>query len=211
MEVSLQSIQKTGVYLIWFLSLGVALVSYRFLALGLGAAFPVMANHIASLSLAFLLHVSASPIALALGLFQFLPKLRAKRPALHRWSGRAYGLAILIGGLSGLVISYGSLDRPIAGIGFGLLAVVWLAVTGNAIRLAMAGRIVEHRRWMIRSFALTLAAVTLRLLLPIFMGAGAMEYAEASNYVAWLCWVPNLIITEFNLRSGRGSSRAFPG
>lgn len=196
----MQYVSKVRVFLLWFFSLAIALVSYRFLALGLEAAFPSMLGHIASRRLAFVLHISASPIALALGLLQFLPRLRGRYPALHRWTGRIYALAVLVGGAAALVMALGSFDRPVAAIGFGALAVLWLGATGQAIRLAMAGRTPEHRRWMIRSYALTLAAVTLRLELPFFFIFGAMDYAQASNYVAWLCWVPNLIIAELYLR-----------
>jgi len=191
---------KILIFLFWFTSLAIALLSYRFLALGLETSFPDMLGHIANSKLWFTLHVIASPVALALGLMQFLPRLRDKRPALHRWSGRVYGVAVLIGGLSGLILAVGFVERPIAALGFAALAVLWLGATANAIRLAMLGRLREHRRWMIRSYALTAAAVTLRLALPFFFFLGGMDYAEASSYVAWLCWVPNLLIAESYLR-----------
>jgi uncharacterized membrane protein len=196
----MQYVSKVRVFLLWFFSLAIALVSYRFLALGLEASFPDMLGHITARRLAFVLHISASPIALALGLLQFLPRLRGRYRALHRWTGRIYALAVLVGGVAALVMALGSFDRPVAAIGFGALAVLWLGTTAQAIRLAMAGRTPEHRRWMVRSYALTLAAVTLRLELPFFFIFGAMDYAQASSYVAWLSWVPNLIIAELYLR-----------
>jgi hypothetical protein len=54
---------------------------------------------------------------------------------------------------------------------------------------------------MIRNFALTFAAVTLRIYLPASMAAG-MEFEMAYRAIAWLCWVPNLVIAEllFNKR-----------
>lgn len=196
----MQYVSNARVILLWFLSLAVALVSYRFLAMGLVPAFPGMEGHIANRSVVFFIHISVSPVALVLGLFQFLPRLRTRRPGLHRWTGRIYALAVLIGGLAGLILALGSFDRPSAALGFGALATLWLGVTAQAVRLAMAGRIAEHRRWMIRSYALTLAAVTLRLALPFFFIVGGMDYLEASIYVAWLCWVPNLIVAELYLR-----------
>lgn len=178
-------------------------MSYRFLGLGLEPAFPSMLGHIADRNLAFILHISASPVALVLGLFQFLPRLRKEHPGAHRWSGRVYGLAVLIGGLSGLIVAFGSFDRPVAATGFSILAILWFGVTAQAIRLALAGRIIEHRRWMIRSFSLTFAAVTLRLALPLLFILGGMDYPAASNYVGWLCWIPNLVIAELYLRRSR--------
>src|SRR5690606_4566607 len=41
-------------------------------------------------------------------------------------------------------------------------------------------------------FALTLAAVTLRICLPASMLAG-LPYEAAYRAIAWLCWVPNLV------------------
>ena len=101
---------KIRTYLMWFFSLGVALVSLRFLIIGVEAGFsgvPEMAEHLKDRNLAFFLHISASPVALILGLFQFLPRLRANNPTLHRWTGRLYVLMVLIGGLAGLVLVLG--------------------------------------------------------------------------------------------------------
>lgn len=184
----------------------VALVSYRFLFLDLSAAFPDMLGHIAERPLAFALHIVASPVALALGLLQFSSRLRSRRPAVHRWSGRAYALAVLAGGLAGLILAPGVSGGPVAAWGFGLLAVIWIAVTGQAVRSAMAARFVAHRRWMIRSYALTFGAVTFRLYLPLFFGLGGMDYAQASVWIAWLSWLPNLLLAEWWLaREGRAA------
>ena len=55
---------------------------------------------------------------------------------------------------------------------------------------------------MVRNFSLTLAAVSLRVWLPLSMMAG-IDFVLAYSVIAWLCWVPNLLIAEvFN----RGSS-----
>jgi len=177
----------------------IALASFRFLLLGLEQSFPDMPEQIRNQLTAFVLHISAAPIALAFGALQFYPKLRARRPALHRWIGRGYGVAILVAGVSGIVIALHAAGGSVVSTGFALLSVLWIGTTANAIRLAMAGRITEHRRWMVRSFALTFAAVTLRLYLPAFMLSG-MDYTAASPYLAWICWVPNLLFAEWWLR-----------
>jgi hypothetical protein len=152
-------------------------------------------------------HAGLAGVAMALGPFQFLPGLRLRRPRLHRWSGRAYVAACLLGGTAGLLLATGSTAGPIARAGFAALAVCWLATTGNAWRLALAGRFLEHRRWMVRSFALTFAAVTLRLYLPIAPMLG-LDFLPAYRAIAWLCWVPNLVFAELYLaRGGRLSLR----
>ncbi len=172
------------------LSLLIALASYRFLALGLTLSFPDMIGQIEGQRLAFLLHISFAPVALAIGVVPFFPSIR-RRKALHRWLGRGYGVAILISGVAGLFVAANAAGGLSAQLGFGVLAVAWLVVTAVAIRHAMARRIGQHRRWMILSFALTFAGVTLRLYLLGFMAAG-FTYTEASAYLAWLCWLPNL-------------------
>ncbi len=193
------TLNKTLFGLMVFLSFVVALVAFRFLAVGM-AGFPGMEGHIELRLPAFYTHIIAAPIALALGAVQFFKGLRARRPGLHRWMGRAYGAAILLGGLAGLVMALGILaERPVAGLGFGLLAVLWIGVTARAVQLAMARRIGLHRRWMIRSFALTFAAVMLRLEMPLVIMVTGPDYVDAANVLAWLGWVPNLIVAEWLL------------
>lgn len=190
-------------------SLAVALLSWRFLGLGLDAAFPSMAGHLADRPAAFLLHVLAGPVALALGALQLVPRIRATRPGLHRQVGRCYALACCLGGLAGLVLAPGAEGGALAGTGFGALALVWIGTTLRGWQLARAGDRAGHRRWMIRSFALTFAAVTLRLQLPVLMGAG-LSYPEASVFLAWSCWLPNLLLAEA-LLARRPRPAAVPG
>lgn len=194
------------------LSVLVALATLRFIPLGMETAFPVLRANPAAGKYAFLAHILASSVALAIAFPQFLPAWRAARPAVHRYLGRLYVLSIAIGGVSGGMLAISAMgDRPVAGWGFGLLAVLWLGVTGRAMVLARARRFSDHRRWMIRSFALTFAAVTLRLELPVLMEVLGMEYPVASNIVAWTCWVPNLIVAELILRRGRAPGAAGQG
>lgn len=187
------------------LSIILGLISYRFLALDINLAFPDFGNHISNRKLTLLAHISAAPIALIIGAIQLLPKKRAKHPVLHRWLGRIYGFAILIGGISGLMLAVNALGGIVAGWGFGLLAIVWMGVTAQAIRMAMMQNFGAHRKWMIRSFALTFAAVTLRLYLLGFQLAG-IGYIPASVYIAWMCWVPNIIFAEWWLRKTSGKN-----
>lgn len=184
--------------LLWVLSLGVALASLRFLLLPPEIGLAHMAHQLALWPGAFLIHAFAAPVALALLPFQLRSGPRRNRPGLHRWLGRAYGLAILAGGLSGLLIATNATGGAVAKTGFLLLALLWLATTAMGVREARAGRIAAHRRWMLRSAALTLAAVTLRLWLPLL--DVTIGFDAGYPLVAWLCWVPNLIAAEWLIR-----------
>lgn len=189
---------RTRLALLWLASLSVALLSYRFLALGLEASFGFMIHHLEERPLAFLLHIGLAPVALALMPLQLLPRLRARRPRLHRWAGRAYALAVLLSGSAGLVLALGTEAGPIAGAGFASLAVLWLATTALGVREALRGDAARHRAWMIRSAALTFAGAALRLeLLPLVVAG--LDFDTAYAVVAWLCWVPNLLLTEWVL------------
>ena len=141
-------------------------------------------------------HVAGAVTALLLGSFQFLPGLR--RIGAHRWVGRVYVLGCLVGGVAGLILAPGSFAGPIATAGFGSLAVIWIAVNLLGWRAALDRRFVAHRRWMIRSWALTLAAVTLRLYLPTVMILD-LPFLPWYRAISFLCWVPNLVIAELYL------------
>lgn len=143
------------------------------------------------------IHVGGAVTALALGSLQFVPGLR--EVGAHRWIGRTYVLGCLVGGAAGLVLAPGSSAGPIASAGFGGLAVIWIAVNLLGWRAALDGRFAEHRRWMIRSWALTLAAVTLRLYLPAVMALD-LPFLPWYRAIAFLCWVPNLVVAELWLR-----------
>jgi len=195
----LVSTLRTG--LIWLLCLGIAIASWRFLWAGVEASMGHVAYHADLRPIAFYTHVVLAPAALALVPFQLWNGLRASKPGLHRLLGRAYGIAIVLSGLSGLWLALTTEAGAVAAWGFGLLAIAWLATTIRGIGLAMQGDRLAHRRWMIRSIALTLAAVSLRLQVFATLLLD-LPFDTAYSAIAWLCWVPNLIVAELVLRRG---------
>lgn len=194
---------RTG--LLWFFTIGVAVFSWRFMVGGVEATMEFVAYHAQLRPIAFFAHVILAPVALALVPFQLWQGLRDRRPLVHRLMGRAYGMAVVISGASGLWLAVTTEAGPVAAFGFGLLAVLWLGTTITGIRLAMSGDRIAHRRWMIRSIALTLAAVTLRIQIPVGMML-EIPFDTAYPVIAWLCWVPNLIAAELILRWPRRST-----
>jgi uncharacterized membrane protein len=195
--------KKASVWL-WIaagLAVAVGLFSYRYLITGVaGAPQNVAANRFAATG-ALVAHAAIASTALILGALQFFPGFRARWPAWHRRAGTVYVLCCLIGGAAGLLLAFGVSTGPIAASGFGLLAVTWIACTANAWRYARARDFVRHQRWMTRSYALTFAAVTLRLYLPAAIIAH-LDVIASYRAIAWLCWVPNLVVVELWLRRG---------
>ncbi len=174
----------------------VALISWRFLVLGVEVSMNFMLYHAQQRPVFFYAHVGFAPLALLLMPLQFYRKLREARPDFHRWIGRVYGVAILVSGVSGLFLAVNSNAGLIAAGGFFVLSVLWLVTTAMGIWCAYKGLIVEHRVWIMRSAALTFAAVTLRLYLPILPAMG-LSFEASYSLIAWACWVPNLIFVEF--------------
>lgn len=144
-------------------------------------------------------HMMLGATALLSGALNFRHRLRRRRPAIHRRIGELYIVACAITGLAGLwlaVFAYGGLGNR---LGFGGLAVALLTTTALAFRAARRRQFHVHRRWMVRSYACILAAVTLRLELPLLiMLTGTFDAGYA--IVAWSCWVPNLAVAEWIVR-----------
>lgn len=150
------------------------------------------------------LHVAAAGTALLVGVFQLLPAVRARR-SVHRVLGRIYAAACVLGGAAGFMLALGTTAGPVAAWGFGVLAPLWIFTTVQGVRAARARRPDLHRRWMIRSFALTFAAVTLRIYLPLGMIAG-LDFKQIYVLTAWISWAPNLLLAELYLRGGAPAS-----
>jgi len=142
------------------------------------------------------MHLAGGAVAIVFGAFQVNSRLRAKFLPAHRWLGRAYLVAVVVSGVGGLILAKNSDGGLVGHFGFAMLAVCWLFATLNAYRYIRAGDITTHRAWMYRSYALTLAAVTLRIYLPLFQIAG-YEFDVAYPLISWIAWVPNLLIVEW--------------
>ena len=147
----------------------------------------------------FFLHVAGGGLALLLSPLQLSARLRASAPRVHRVVGRVVLAAIAAGRVAGLVLAPSSLAGPVGTAGFGLLALLWLAFATLGLRAVRRGDVGAHRRWMLRTFALTYAAVTLRLwLIALIPLVG--DFPRAYAIVPFLCWVPNLVVVELLLR-----------
>jgi uncharacterized membrane protein len=182
-------------HLVLWSSLLIAIGSWRYLVPGApGGAPPILANAFTRMGV-LTVHAGAASTALLVGPFQFFTGLRARRPALHRWTGRVYVVACLVGGVSGAVLAAGARTGLPSTIGFGSLAVFWLFTTWRAYDAARRRRFAEHRRWMIRSFALTFAAVTLRLYLPLAF-ISPWGYEATYRIISFVCWIPNILFAE---------------
>jgi uncharacterized membrane protein len=199
----LQLILLRGFFIILVIAIGLYPLIYflqgNMSDMGLLSTKPDWLKESAIWSLAFKLHILGGGLALLSGWSQFLKKWRTKHLAFHRLLGRIYLGVVLVSGLSSLYMAFYATGGLIPGVGFGMLGVLWLITSYKALASIKMGEITSHQKWMIRSFALTFAAVTLRIWLPLLQFVLLVDFFVAYAIVAWLCWVPNLIIAEFAL------------
>ncbi len=148
----------------------------------------------------FFLHIFSSLIILAAGLTQFSNYFLRKYKRVHRWIGKAYVFLILfVSAPAALCMSFYALGGPWSQLSFVLLSILWWSFTFLAYQTIRQGMVAAHRRFMIRSYALTLSAITLRafqFLLPDFFSID-----PATNYllIGWTSWLGNLVLAEIYL------------
>jgi uncharacterized membrane protein len=199
---------RSGYGIMAILAAGVAFYSLRYygvLADSWLDVDPKIRAVIAQVPVQALTHMLIAPIALVLGPFQFFPGLRAKYPQAHRWSGRVYVTACVVAGTGGLATSPYASGGPVAGLGFGILAVLWVGTTLGAWRAAVQRQFALHRLLMRFSYAMTFGAVTLRLQIPLGFALGYPSYSAMSVWLAYTSWIPNVIVVA--LYSMRRASR----
>ena len=170
------------------------------------ATGPPFAQRFAEYMTPLLFHAGGGAVALFLGVWNFWGAFRNKYLGLHRWFGRIYLLAVLVGGTAGLYLAMSAIGGLSTRVGFSFLAVFWLATGAKAYLRIRQGDVQSHREWIIRNYALTFSAVMLRLWIPLFLSLG-FNFPEAYATVAWLCWIPNLLVAELIIYSGRVSEK----
>ncbi len=154
--------------------------------------------HITEWRIAFWIHVFSSILVLMAGFTQFSASFRKKYKSLHKKLGYLYVINILIvTGPSSLLMGFYANGGLSSRIAFVLLAILWMYFTAMALYKAIKKDFNAHRIFMIRSFALTLSAITLRIWKVIF--AATLDIGPMDRYrmIAWLGWVLNLIIAEY--------------
>lgn len=152
---------------------------------------------------AFFIHVYASIWVLLAGFTQFSKRLLRNRPSLHRAMGYIYVTnVLLITGPTGLIMGFYANGGIYSRIAFVALAVLWMIFTAIALIKAKQKDFRAHRKFMIRSFALTLSALTLRAWKYAINNTVELPPMDVYRAVAWIGWVGNLIVAEWIIRRG---------
>lgn len=154
-------------------------------------------------------HVMCASVAMVAAVMQIWPRLRVRRPVLHRRCGRVYVAAALPAAGSAIVIGAATPFGPLLAVSNVTLGVLWLWFTTRGYFAARGGRISDHRRNMVRSAVLALSVITNRIWTPIiyiccqplqdkvFGGNGEHFQWFAAGMGAWLGWTVPLAIAQW--------------
>jgi uncharacterized membrane protein len=151
---------------------------------------------------AFYVHIAGGMLSIVLGPLQFVRYFRKRFLNAHRLVGKIYVSSILfLAAPTGLFMAFYANGGFYSTLGFFLMSVLWFFTTYMAVKTVRLKRIEEHVRWMVRSYALTFAAVTLRILVPLMSFTNELSEDTIVISTAWLSWLINLLIAELLILS----------
>src|ERR1700730_12804470 len=110
-----------------------------------------------------ILHLTGGVLAITAGLVQIWLGLTNRISTLHRVLGKVYGTGVLIGSIGGFYLSLTIPAHLAYKAGLVGLNFAWLLTTSMALYAIRTRRIQQHREWMLRSYTVTFAFVTYRL------------------------------------------------
>jgi uncharacterized membrane protein len=157
--------------------------------------------------IAFYTHVFSAIIALMAGFTQFSNYVLKEHRKLHSVVGKIYAYNILLinfpAGLIMGIYANGHLPSKIA---FLILDFLWFTFTFKAVAAIRKKDVKKHKQFMIRSYALTFSAITLRLWKIVFVILTPLDVTTIYMIDAWMGFVPNLLFAEWYIRSRWGKN-----
>lgn len=160
--------------------------------------------HITLWRFSFYAHVFTSVLVLPAGLTQFNGYWLKKLTQWHRRLGFLYLTTVLfVAAPTGFVMGWYANGGGAAKTSFILLSMCWFVTTLLALTMVKKGDFISHGNWMLRSYALTLSAIMLRTYAMLFDVLHiSMHPRNVYITIAWLSWVPNLLVAEIIIRRG---------
>jgi uncharacterized membrane protein len=151
---------------------------------------------------AFYVHVFSAVAALFAGFTQFSKQFLREHRSWHRFIGRIYAYDILVINFpTGMILAVCANGLLPGRIAFVLLDCLWFTFTLIAVVAARNGQIARHREFMIRSYALTFSAITLRSWKLILSRSFNIDPVHLYMIDAWMGFVPNLLFAEWWIRN----------
>jgi uncharacterized membrane protein YozB (DUF420 family) len=169
---------------------------------------------------ALVAHVLFGTVAMSTACFQIWPAFRVRHRRGHRLTGRVYVYAgALPAGVLGLYIGWHTAAGPSVRVANLVGSALWIVVTIVALRMARQRRYGEHRRWMSRSFALTMSIALSRVInIPAtivltpqvdttFDGSEELMTYSAASIGVWLSPLLLLLLTDWLLERRKPGAR----
>lgn len=150
----------------------------------------------------FYAHVYTSIFVLFSGFIAVFVKPKAAFRNLHRFFGKIYViLLLLLAAPSGIYMGFYANGGILAKISFVILGILWWFTTYKAYLEIRKKNVLNHKKWMYRSYALAVSAITLRLWKVVLVYFFQPNPVDVYEIIAWLGWVPNLILTEILIKT----------
>ncbi len=150
---------------------------------------------------AFFSHVYTSIFVLLAGIPQFSKTIRNQFPKIHKSLGAIYiTLILIVASPSGLVMAFHANGGIFSKISFSIQAILWFIFTLKAYQYIRKKDWINHRKFMLRSYSLTLSAISLRLFKWIIVSTLELPPMDTYKIVSWLGWIVNVMIIEIYLR-----------
>lgn len=142
-------------------------------------------------------HVSISSLILLLGVFQFSKKFRNNYLRLHRQLGKIYiALVVFVSAPSAFVMGVYATGSWLIKAGFAVVSVLWWWYTYKAYIEIRKQNTLAHKRYMQRSYTISLLAVFLRVYYYLLVGVLHFENPYVYTFVVYASWLPNLLMLE---------------
>ena len=143
-----------------------------------------------------LVHIAGGAIALLAGPVQLWLGITNRAMSAHRRLGLTYVSSVGISSVAAFYLATHTTLGWVFGAGLTALGVAWLVTTTLAVVAIRRGLIEQHREWMIRSYVVTFAFVTFRMLFGALQMAAIGTRQEQLAAASWFCWAVPLLVTE---------------
>lgn len=158
-----------------------------------------------------LLHIFSGTITLLAGPVQLWLGLRRRHSRLHRRLGFTYVGAVGVGVITAFYLALHTPFGFVFGMGLTGLGVAWIVTTAFGLVAIRRGLIAQHQEWMIRSYVVTFAFVTFRLLMGLLQRGHVGTLPEQLAAASWFCWAVPLLVTEAILQGRKIVAADTPG
>lgn len=157
----------------------------------------------------FHMHIVFGALALFIGWVQFIPALRHKSLNTHRIIGKTYIFSVLLSSIAGISSSFFANGGTAVFLGLFTVGWIWFITALLGYKYAREQKISLHKDMMMYNYAATFGGVTLRIWLPLLLNYSG-DFNWSYGIVAWLSWIPNLMVAHWIVINDRKRLRAIP-